>query len=371
MKIGIDKIAFYAPSYYISLEDLANARGIDPNKYLIGLGQRNTAIIESNQDVVTLAANAAIQIIAEEDLQKIDLVLFASESSIDESKAAGLYLKPILKLKSQCRIVELKQACYSSAIALQFALNHVQMYRESKVLILASDIAKYGTQTAGEPTQGAGAVAMLISQDPKIMEIHQNASYISEDVNDFFRPTNHAVPIVDGKLSTETYLRFFQTVYNEYTEKTKMEYDAICFHMPFAKLGYKALTSATQDENLLNRYSISKYYNQDIGNIYTGSLFLSLISLLENDLTLKSNDTIGFFAYGSGATGEFFSGRLQENYQQYLNKENHEKIVQTRHQLTISQYESLYNQQQQFQNVHQNVFVLENIENGIRTYKKV
>lgn len=370
MKIGIDKLAFYAPSYYIDLKELAQHRGVDPNKYLIGLGQRKTAIIESNQDVVTLAANAAQQILTKEDIEHIDLVLFASESSIDESKAAGLFLKPLLELKNACRVVELKQACYSSAIALQFALNHIQINQNSRVLILASDIAKYGIQSAGEPTQGAGAVAMLIKKDPKIMVMNQGSAYISEDINDFFRPTNCSVPIVDGKLSTDTYLRFFKTVYEAYTNQFKSDYDAICFHMPYAKLGWKALCSVTDDEKLLRRYEVSKYYNQDIGNIYTGSLFLSLISLLECDDSLEAGSTVAFFAYGSGATGEFFTGTLQPNYKQHLNEKNHKLLLENRSKLSIQQYEQLYSGNSVYNHKHPSIFVLQKIENDIRYYGK-
>ena len=39
-------------------------------------------------------------------------------------------------------------------------------------------------------------------------------------------------------------------------------------------------------------------YNCYVGNIYTGSLYLSLISLLENR-DLQAGETIGLFSYGS------------------------------------------------------------------------
>ncbi|MFR5662880.1 MAG: hydroxymethylglutaryl-CoA synthase, partial [Limosilactobacillus mucosae] len=39
MKIGIDKMAFATTSEYIDLTELAKVRGVDPNKYLSGIGQ--------------------------------------------------------------------------------------------------------------------------------------------------------------------------------------------------------------------------------------------------------------------------------------------------------------------------------------------
>lgn len=373
MKIGIDKIAFYVPSYYIELNELAKARGIDPAKYTVGLGQNKTAIMEKTQDCITLAANAAKQILNEQLISEIDLVLFATESSIDESKAGSIFLQSILNLRRNCRYVELKQACYSSAVAINFAKNHIMVNPHSKVLVIASDIAKYGINSAGEPTQGAGAVAMIISQNPNILVLNNDATFISEDVNDFFRPTHHDVPIVDGKLSTETYIRFFQTTCQAYLNNQKLQFNdfaGICFHMPFTKLGQKALLTLTQEETLITRYEYSKYYSKEIGNIYTGSLFLSMISLLEQDQSLQPNDLIGFFAYGSGATGEFFTGRLVEGYQNHLMQPYHESLLQSRNKLTITEYENLYNDQIDPKRYNQNVIHIQSIENNVKYYTK-
>lgn len=59
MKIGIDKIGFYAPHFFVDMEKLAEARGVDPAKYTIGIGQEKMAVAPITQDAVTLAANAA------------------------------------------------------------------------------------------------------------------------------------------------------------------------------------------------------------------------------------------------------------------------------------------------------------------------
>ena len=64
-----------------------------------------------------------------------------------------------------------------------------------------------------------------------------------------------------------------------------------------------SMTETTQ-ERLTSGYEDAVYYNRYVGNIYTGSLYLSLISLLENR-SLKGGQTIGLFSYGSGSVGEF------------------------------------------------------------------
>ena len=71
MDIGIDKIGFYSPSVYVDMEKLAEARDVDPAKYTIGIGQERMAIAPLHQDSVSMAANAALSILDDEDKEKI------------------------------------------------------------------------------------------------------------------------------------------------------------------------------------------------------------------------------------------------------------------------------------------------------------
>ena len=59
---------------------------------------------------------------------------------------------------------------------------------------------------AGEPTQGAGAVAMMISHEPSILTLNDDAVAYTEDVYDFWRPTGHKYPLVAGALSKDNTL---------------------------------------------------------------------------------------------------------------------------------------------------------------------
>src|SRR5690554_6461038 len=150
MNIGIDKIGFFAPHLYVETKDLAIKRGVEPEKFTIGIGQEKMAVAPASQDAVTLAANAAASILTEEDKRAIDYVIFATESGVDHSKAASTYIHNLLGLPSYTRAVEMKQACYSATAGLQAARGHIALNPDSKVLVLASDISRYGLNTAGE-----------------------------------------------------------------------------------------------------------------------------------------------------------------------------------------------------------------------------
>lgn len=347
MKIGIDKIGFHIPHYYVDMNDLAVAREEEPAKFTVGIGQDKMAVAPITQDPVTLAANAALNILDEEDKEQIDFVMFGTETGIDQSKSAAVYVHRLLGLKPNARSIEMKQACYSGTAALQLAKGHIAMNPESKVLVLASDIARYGLNTAGEVTQGAGAVAMVVSANPKIMTIENDSTFLTEDIMDFWRPTYSDVAYVDGKYSNEQYLAFVSHVWEKYKTETGLGLDdfaAVCFHLPYTKMGVKALqtllhegTTETQ-ERLEEHFQKSIKYSRDVGNIYTASLYLGLISLLEQT-DLAAGDRIGMFSYGSGAVGEFFTGVLQEGYRDHLTKDVHDALFQQRTKLSVPEYE--------------------------------
>ena len=167
-KIGIEALSFYVPKRYLDLATLAEHKGIDPAKFALGIGQEKISMPEHDEDIVTLAAEAARPIIDAHGSDDIDTVLFATESGIDQSKSAGIYVHRLLGLPSHCRNVELKQACYSGTAAVQMACGLVARKPDRKVLIIASDVSRYDLDGPAEATQGCGAVAILIAANPSI-----------------------------------------------------------------------------------------------------------------------------------------------------------------------------------------------------------
>lgn len=350
MNVGIDKISFFVPPYYVDMTDLALAREVDPNKFHIGIGQDKMAVNKKTQDIVTFAANAAKNILSDEDKKKIDMVIVGTESGIDESKASAVVLHRLLGIQPFARAFEIKEACYAGTAALQYALAHIKTHPESKVLVVASDIAKYGLDSGGEPTQGAGAVAMLVSADPRIITVNDDSVALTQDIYDFWRPVGHDYPMVDGQLSNETYIQAFQKIWEEYQlryKKTTADFAALAFHIPYTKMGKKALLAALENESseeqerILAKYEASIVYSRQVGNLYTGSLYLGLISLLEN-AQLNAGEQIGLFSYGSGTVAEFFSGNLVEGYQKHLLTDLHQKQLAERKGLSIVEYEKMF-----------------------------
>lgn len=184
------------------------------------------------------------------------------------------------------------------------------------------------------------------------MKVREEESvYFTSDIMDFWRPVYADQAFVDGKLSNEQYIAFFSKVWEKYKTKTGLElkdFEAMCYHLPYTKMGLKALRTildeGTEDvkDRLNENYNLSAAYNRIVGNIYTGSLYLSLLSLLEQKEDLKAGSRIGLFSYGSGAVGEFFTGILQPNFRQHVQIENHTKLFSSRTEITVSEYEEIF-----------------------------
>lgn len=354
LKVGIDKIAMYSPNYYLDMTELAHARDVEPDKYLVGIGQEKMAITSIEQDIVSMGANAAYKILTEQDKEAIDQVIFATESGIDFSKAAATYIHELLGIQTNARSYEIKQACYSATASLQIACDYVRIRPDRKVLIIASDIARYGLRSSGEPTQGAGAIAMLISANPDVLAIDMESVSLTNNQFDFWRPNAFDVPIVESKYSTELYIEMFTETMEKIEEKYEnilAGIEAIVFHLPFTKMGMKALKAYSEQPekstqvNLVNKwlghYEDAIKLSRQIGNIYTGSLYLSLISLLIYSKDVSPGDRIALFSYGSGSVAELFTAEIQEKYLFNLKRDEIEAALNDRVELDMMTYEAM------------------------------
>lgn len=387
MKIGIDKIGFAMPKYFLDIADLAKARNINANKYVKGLLQLEMSIAPITQDIVTLGATAASEFLTEEDKKNIDMIIIGTESGIDQSKSASIFIHNLLGLSPFTRAIEVKEACYGGTAAIAIAKNHVVSNPESSVLVITSDLAKYGIGATGESTQGAGSCAMLIKKDPSILILNDDNVYQTRDIMDFWRPNYSDFPHVDGHFSTKQYLDCLETTWNEYSKKFNKsldDFEAICFHLPFPKIGLKGLNTIVpkqENENLKDKlnenFHTSIIYNQKVGNIYTGSLYLNLLSLLENSKSLSSGDNILMYSYGSGAVCEIFSVTLVDGFEKRLRSDRMADF-DTRVKLSIEEYEKMFfekieldeNGNSSFISDDDSLFSLEKIENHMRIYKK-
>jgi hydroxymethylglutaryl-CoA synthase len=273
MPVGIDDLAIYIPKLYIDYRDFAEARGIDPRKLEYGIGVKKMALVDTNQDPACMAANACLKLMQKNHLHPEDIgrMYVATESGLDESKAMNSFVIGMLEQVygessfEHAGGIECKFACVSGSYALYDNTNWIRADENNgkAAIVIVSDIAKYDIGSAGEYTQGAGAVAMLIKENPRLLAFDQKVtSTIIKNEYDFYRPCGKETPVVNGTYSNLLYLIQVRKAFDSYKEKAIRtglirlkdgesitdHIDLFSVHLPYRRMGEKALAYLLRHE---------------------------------------------------------------------------------------------------------------------------
>ncbi|MEU3520615.1 hydroxymethylglutaryl-CoA synthase [Streptomyces sp. NPDC006654] len=327
--VGIEDINAYLGLACIEVQDLFHARGMNTARMANLLMQRKTVALPC-EDVVSYAVNAARPLLArhdEETRNSIELLVVGTESGLDLSKATATWIHQLLGLPRTCRLYEVKQACYAGIAGLQMAVAQmaVASRENARALVIGCDVPRLARDTTAEPSQGAGAVAVLVGSRPTLATAEFGASgYCSFEVTDVRRPTptDH---VWDPDLSLISYVQCLKTAYSDYVSRRPgtdflTSFDHLVFHTPFpgaVRGAHRSLLRSLDRigpdriaEDFHRRLEDSLHYPAQVGNIYAGTTLLALLSLLDHAGTAEPGRRVGIFSYGSGCSSEFCSYQL-------------------------------------------------------------
>ena len=317
-RAGIASIGLQLPPLFMPVTQLAELRSVDPNKYTKGLGCTDIALCPSGHDAVSLAAGASRRALSrwKGSRKDIGLIAVGTESAKDMSRPLSAWVAEELGLSGLIRSYEVKHACYGGTLALRQALEWKWSgaARGKAALVIASDVALYSLGDPGEPTQGAGAVAMIIDE-PDVAAISPASHPFSSPAFDFWRPVGDSFPSVDGQLSLDCYKRAviecFTSLIGERDARSVLsDYRAMCFHVPFPKMVKKAVmylgeqlgfSEADTEELYRAKVADTLEWNSLTGNAYTASLWISVARAL---VGLPEGTPLTAFSYGSGYGAE-------------------------------------------------------------------
>jgi hydroxymethylglutaryl-CoA synthase len=216
MSVGIDDMALYVPKLYVDSKDFAKARGIDPYKLENGIGIKKMAIVDANQDPACMAANACLKLMQKNDLKPNDIgrMYVATESALDESKAMNSFVIGMLEQIygegsfEHAGGIECKFACVSGSYALYDNANWIRAEENNgrAAIVIVSDIAKYDMGSAGEYTQGAGAIAMLVKENPRLVIFDPKVTSTIIKMSMILPTVWKRTPLVNGSYSNYLYL---------------------------------------------------------------------------------------------------------------------------------------------------------------------
>jgi hydroxymethylglutaryl-CoA synthase len=448
MKVGLDSIAFDFPKIYLPITTLAAHRHIEAEKLTKGLGLQRMSFLDVHQDVVTLAANATLKLLNQNQInpKEISRIYVGTESGIDSSKPVASYVLSLLESQlddgcfNNCDVVDLTFACIGAVDALHNCLDYIRLNPTKKAIVIATDNAKYDINSTGEYTQGAGSIAMLITSNPNILSFSNEVGVSTQGVFDFFKPRRYVTkedilhvndnpdwhgvleneiaiykeqPVFDGQYSNQCYINRIKGAYEHYKVESNQQgklyenWENILLHLPYCYQGrrtfievfalenpdllelqtgdthkdkIKALAKSPEYTALVNsKISPSEIASGQIGNIYTGSIFLGMLSTLSYHFSQNSalaNKKLGFMAYGSGSKSKVFEAEVAENWKSAIAKTQLFENLQSAQEIDFETYEKLHKKELLNSVIPpSNEFYLENIEHenpvllGARYYK--
>ena len=360
MNFGIDAIAFDVAKIHLPINTLAKARNIEPEKLEKGLGLLKMTLPDVHQDTVVFGANALTKLILDTNINLEDIarIYVGTESAIDSSKPIASFLVSLMEQKfgentlSECDVVDFTFACIGGVDAMQYCIDFVRLNPTKKAIVVTTDFAKYDLNSTGEYTQGAGAVALLISSNPRIIAFDNNWATSTKGVFDFFKPyrtvAKEAItgnsnnenwfdnleaeieihkdqPVFEGQYSNQCYMDRTRNAYFSFkkiSDSSTPVYESwksIIMHLPYSFQGRRMLSEiyaldhenqiisgnedASEYQNKLKEISKSEEYRNFvneklqpaeiasslIGNLYTGSIFMGFLSTLAHFYDTKTD----------------------------------------------------------------------------------
>jgi 3-hydroxy-3-methylglutaryl CoA synthase len=361
MKVGIEKLNVYGTSMYLDQRDLAVARGKDPAKVVEDFLINTRSLNPPWEDAVTMGANAALEMLSEEDKKDIGMLIVGTEGSVDFGKPISSNIHRALGLGPNVRNYETKFACYSGVAALDTAVNWVAsgLNHGKKALVIATDFSRAHLGAFEEFVMGGAATAALVSNNPKIVEFEASKKGTwTTDIYDTFRPSAKA-EVGNNEVSLFSYMDAASGSYQNYLEHNEdtVDFDTyfkyFIYHTPFPGIAFQAHRTLSRDhapkkkqelkEDFERRVTPALQFAARVGSTYGTSNFTGLASLIVNAPDLNAGDRLAFFAYGSGAIGEFYSGIVQPGAKAALAEMNIPGALDKRRRCSVKEYEFLEN----------------------------
>ena len=275
--IGISGLAAYVPPFKVWLEDWCDWSGNQWPKIREVVG-RSFRVRGSNQSVYTMAATAVMRLIDQYDIDpgRVKFLGLGTESSTDNSAGAiivkGMVDQALVAsgrppIARSCEVPEFKHACLGGVYGMKSALRHLALDGAGgQAIVVCADIAEYARGSSGEPTQGAGAVAMLLEENPTMATVDLVNSGSASDyrIMDFRKPMlrfcgqdrseTHQVqdfPVFNGKYSTTCYIDETLHALTDMYEKrdvVPIDYlravDTVFMHRPYRRMPETGLAVA-------------------------------------------------------------------------------------------------------------------------------
>ncbi len=357
MNIGIESLNIYGSSMKLDQRKLAEARGKDPQKVVDDFLIDTRSLNPLWEDAVTMGANAAKPLMEDIDPDSIGMLIVGTEGSVDFGKPISTNIMGALGLSGNVRNYETKHACYSGVAAIDTAVNWLAsgLNGGRKALVISSDFSREHLNSKEEFVMGGAGAAVLLSETPKLLEFEPfRKGTWSADIYDTFRPSATA-EVGNNEISLYSYMDALEGAWEDYVKRAGSETDFdkdhqwLAYHTPFPGIAFQAHRTlcninaprkkAEVKEDFANRVTPALRFSRQLGSTYGSSNMVGTAALLSGDSNMKTGDRIGFYAYGSGAIGEFWSAKVLDGSQKAMKAMGIQEHLDSRRDVSIDEYE--------------------------------
>jgi 3-hydroxy-3-methylglutaryl CoA synthase len=355
-RVGIEKINAYPCSAALDFRDLAAARGEDPDHPTKLLMMDQRSVNPAWEDPITMGVNAAKPMLTQEDIDSIELLIVGTESSNDQGKPISTFMHRHLGISENCRNFETKHACYSGTCAVMSAAHWIAsgLSGNKKALVIASDQSRMNLGERWEFVMGAGAVAMLISNNPQVAEFElETNAYWTKEVGDTFRPTS-TEEAGNTDESLYVYLEGLNGAYSAFKKKNDFDYSARfkqhIYHVPFTAMAHRAHRNLLKrdygakrkqvEQDFVQKVLPSLSYSRQFGGIYAAANFIGIMGTLNAADNLNEGDNFSVYSYGSGSGAEFYGMKVGPEAKQRIAAMKLQERIDARRKLTVPEYEA-------------------------------
>jgi hydroxymethylglutaryl-CoA synthase len=376
--IGISDINIYIPQAKLDLDVLIKERSASNprlarhlDRALRVTGQKAIRFPSVWEDSATMAAQAAYGLLKDKDaigLSNLRHLVVGTETGLDHSKPLSAFVQGMLQragveVPESLSSFQVQHACAGATLSMLSVGGLLGMSNRpaESGLVIASDIAHYETETTAEVTQGAGAIALLIETAPRLLELDLSTiGLCSRDVDDFFRPLCSSTAKVKGRYSMEQYWANLNEAFLDHAQRigelpseALESTDFFVLHTPFRNMPETAMQVLLQrhlnlgDEQIRDFLEERGFYSgvdplSVIGNIYSGSMYFFLASLLHDRYRELGENIVGkrmlLASYGSGNTMIVISAKVAESAPEVIRNWNFETIFSSARRADFSEY---------------------------------
>jgi polyketide biosynthesis 3-hydroxy-3-methylglutaryl-CoA synthase-like enzyme PksG len=360
VKAGIESMNVFAGTAFLDVRKLAEHRNLDRRRF-DNLLMKEKSVALPYEDPITFAVNAAkplVDALSQEEKDRIEMVVTCTESAFDFGKSMSTYCHDLLGLNRNCRLFEVKNACFSGVAGFQNAVNFIlsQVSPGAKALVIATDISRFMIEKGGDALTMEWSFAMLLSETPHVFQVDPGAvgSY-GYEVMDTCRPSTDS-EAGDSDLSLRSYLDCSENAFLEYQKRVsgadyRGTFGYLAYHTPFGGMikgahrnlmrkHVKGITPGDIEVDFERRMTPGLSYCQRVGNVMGATAMLSLASTIANG-DFEKPQRIGVFSYGSGCCSEFFSGVATKQGQERVRAQRIKEQLDSRYELTMEEYEQL------------------------------